>query len=82
MDNFFSVILHEIFVLSLSYLDMKSDELFANAKLYKKFGSKSSKKRPGSPVIDMAEFANIAEIFWQKTFGDIIPPVINRKLKY
>ena len=33
MDNFFYVILHEIFVLSLSYLDIESDELFANAEL-------------------------------------------------
>jgi hypothetical protein len=28
----------------------------------------------------IAEFANIAEIFWQKTFGDIGPPCIRYKL--
>jgi hypothetical protein len=38
MYQFFYFILHKIFVLSLSYLEMKSDELFANAELYKNFG--------------------------------------------
>ena len=48
----FHFIIHKIFVLSLSNLGMKSNELFANAELFKKFRYKSSNKRPGSPVID------------------------------
>ena len=35
-DQLFYLIIHKIFVLSLSYLRMKSNELFANAELYKK----------------------------------------------
>ena len=33
---------------------MESNELFSKAEFYKNVGQKSSKKRPGSPVIDMA----------------------------
>jgi hypothetical protein len=32
---------------------MLSDELFLKAELNKKIGSKTSKKGPGAPVIDM-----------------------------
>ena len=52
-EPFFYFIIDEVFVLSLSYLEMRSDESFANAELNRKFSKKSSKKRPGSPVIDM-----------------------------
>jgi hypothetical protein len=46
-------IFHKIFLLSLSYLRMLSDELFFKAELNKKFGLKTSKKLPGDPVIDI-----------------------------
>jgi hypothetical protein len=43
-----------IFVLSLSYLRVLSDELFLKAELNKQIGLKTSKKGPGAPVIDIA----------------------------
>ena len=49
----FYFISHKIFVLSLSYLRMLSDELFLKAELNKKIGLKTSKKGPGAPVIDI-----------------------------
>ena len=50
MDQFFNFIINEIFVLSLSYLRMKSDELFSKADLFKKFGQKSSKSDQEAPL--------------------------------
>ena len=46
MNYFFYFIFHKIFVLSLSYLRMLSDELFLKAELNKKIGLKTSKKGP------------------------------------
>ena len=50
--NFFYLIFHKLFLLSLSYLRMLSNELSFKAELNKKFGLKTSKKWPGAPVID------------------------------
>ena len=43
LDQFLYFIIHKMFELSLSYLRMKSDELFSKAELFEKFGQKSSK---------------------------------------
>ena len=45
-----------IFVLSLSYLRMLSDELFLKAELNKQIGLKTTKKGQGAPIIDMSLF--------------------------
>jgi hypothetical protein len=51
--NFFHLIVHKIFVLSLSYLRMLSDKLSSKTALYTNFGQKTCTKRPGAAVIDM-----------------------------
>jgi hypothetical protein len=55
MNQYFYFIFYKIFVLSLSYLRMLSDELFLKSELNKKFGLKTCKKGPGAPVIDISK---------------------------
>jgi hypothetical protein len=54
----FHLIIHLLFVLSLSYLT-KSDETFSNAELYKNFAKKSGLYVKGDPVIDITTIDRI-----------------------